>query len=233
MLSLEGAGIEDQEVSELAEGLRARSLYPLFAHQVLMPLVEEATRKLGFSEPARAFDVVTWRELVGRTVDRQTLEERLGEVRAGKLFVFQVLGDDERLRYLSETGYLAMRLRGKRKVVSEDPNVIPGQAAWPGGHRGRARVIFAADPTGYTIEDGDIIVSPQSNPSLMPLLRRAGAIVTDDGGIACHAAIICRELKIPTIIGTGRATSAIHGGDVIEVDATEQEVRIVERAAQV
>ena len=72
----------------------------------------------------------------------------------------------------------------------------------------------------------------RSSPTrtLMPLLRHAGAIVTDDGGVACHASIICRELKIPTIIGTGRATSTIKDGDIVEVDATQQVVRIVERA---
>ena len=81
-----------------------------------------------------------------------------------------------------------------------------------------------------SIADGDVLVSIQSNPTLMPLLRHAGAIVTDDGGVACHAGIICRELKIPTIIGTGRATSAIHDGDLVEVDAIDQVVRILERA---
>jgi pyruvate,water dikinase len=65
----------------------------------------------------------------------------------------------------------------------------------------------------------------------MPFLERAGAIVTDDGGIACHAAIIARELKKPTLIGTRRATSALHTGDLVEVDTYAQVVRILERAA--
>lgn len=92
-------------------------------------------------------------------------------------------------------------------------------------------MILSSNPEGYELQDGDVLVSIQSNPNLMPLLHHAGAIVTDDGGIACHAGIICRELKIPTIIGTGRATSAIHDGDLVEVDATDQIVRILERAS--
>jgi len=56
---------------------------------------------------------------------------------------------------------------------------------------------------------------------------RAGAIVTDEGGVACHAAIICRELKIPTLIGTGRATRSIKTGDLLEVDATRGMVRVL------
>ena len=64
----------------------------------------------------------------------------------------------------------------------------------------------------------------------MPLLVRCGAIVTDDGGIACHAAIIARELRKPTLIGTGSATSMIHDGDLVEVDTYAGVARILERA---
>jgi pyruvate,water dikinase len=90
--------------------------------------------------------------------------------------------------------------------------------------------VLTSEPEGIELNDGEVLVSIQSNPNLMPLLRHAGAIVTDDGGVACHAGIICRELKIPTIIGTGRATSTIREGDLVEVDAINQVVRIIERA---
>jgi phosphoenolpyruvate synthase/pyruvate phosphate dikinase len=148
----------------------------------------------------------------------------------GGRFVYQILGGTERVRFVSESGYLLMRQAGRRELVPpDDPDRISGQAAWPGVHRGRARVVMSSNPEGYAIEDGEVLVSIQSNPNLMPLLRHAGAIVTDDGGVACHAGIICRELKIPTVIGTGRATSTIRTGDLVEVDATRQIVRIIER----
>ena len=65
-----------------------------------------------------------------------------------------------------------------------------GQVAWPGLYRGKARVILSPDAVGQVIEDGEVLISIQSSPASMPLLRRCGALVTDDGGIACHAAII-------------------------------------------
>ncbi|MEN8261540.1 MAG: PEP-utilizing enzyme [Pseudomonadota bacterium] len=86
------------------------------------------------------------------------------------------------------------------------------------------------DAVGQTFEEGEVLVSIQSSPALMPLLRRCGAIVTDDGGIACHAAIIAQELGKPAMIGTKSATSTIHTGDVLEVDTYAQVVRILERA---
>jgi len=231
LMAFEQGHIDDPQIRTLAEELRSHSLYPRFLGQLIEPLVQEFVDRLGFSEPERAPEVITWRELERSSVDCHVLEERLERVRAGQRFVFQNLGDEQRLHFVTETGYLLMRESGQRQVVPpDDPDRISGQAAWPGVHRGRARVIMSSEPEGFEINDGDVLVSIQSNPNLMPLLRHAGAIVTDDGGIACHAGIICRELKIPTIIGTGRATSTIHDGDLVEVDATAQVVRILERA---
>lgn len=228
LIALERAHINDPRVRELAEELRAHSLYPRYLSRLVEPLVEELASHLGFPEPHRAPDLVTWRELQLNSIDRQTVEERYEQVRAGHRYVHQILGDEERLKFVTETGYLIMREAGQREVIPPgDPKRIAGQAAWPGVHRGRARVVLSSSPEGYELQDGDVLVSIQSNPTLMPLLRHAGAIVTDEGGIACHAGIICRELKIPTIIGTGRATSAIHDGDLVEVDATAQVVRIL------
>ncbi|QEG37665.1 PEP/pyruvate-binding domain-containing protein [Bythopirellula goksoeyrii] len=231
LIALEQGHIDDPRVRELAEELRSHSLYPRFLSRLIEPIVKDLADRLGFSEPDRAPELVTWRELHQNSINRETLENRLEQVIAGRLFVYQMLGDEERVDFVTETGYLLMREMGQRQIIPpDDPDRIAGQAAWPGVHRGRARVVLTSEPDGIELNDGEVLVSIQSNPNLMPLLRHAGAIVTDDGGVACHAGIICRELKIPTIIGTGRATSAIHDGDLVEVDATQQLVRILERA---
>lgn len=77
-----------------------------------------------------------------------------------------------------------------------------------------------------------MLISIQSSPALMPLLKRCGAIVTDEGGVACHAAIISRELRKPTLIGTKSATSLIQTGDLVEVDTYTQVIRIIERSKE-
>lgn len=233
LFALDALGFDDPEVTQLAEGLRARSIYTPVAHQLLNPLVEETARTLGLPEPARAGELMTWTEMTRGELDRDMYARRLEQLEAGDRMIYQVMEKTELVRFVSETGYLMMRLAGQRQIVPpDDPDRISGQAAWPGVHLGRARVILSSDPEGFSIDDGDVLVSIQSNPGLMPLLRHAGAIVTDDGGVACHAGIICRELKIPTVTGTGRATSAIHDGDLVEVDATQQVVRIIERASE-
>ncbi|MEQ8786585.1 MAG: PEP/pyruvate-binding domain-containing protein [Pirellulaceae bacterium] len=230
LLAYEKFGLDDPELRALAEGLRSHSLYPTIEHRLIAPLAARATEALGFSAPAEANKVVTWQELHDKSIDRQQLESRLAQVRAGRHFLFRSIDGRDSVRFVSQTGYLLMRLARQRKVVpTTHPDVLSGHAAWPGVHRARARVVMSADGSDETINEGEVLVSIQSNPALMPLLLRCGAVVTDDGGIVCHAAIIARELRKPTLIGTGRATSVIRTGDLVEVDTFAQEVRVLER----
>jgi pyruvate,water dikinase len=66
-----------------------------------------------------------------------------------------------------------------------------------------------------------------TTPDFVPAMRKAVAIITDEGGITCHAAIVSRELGKPCIIGTKIATKALKDGDVVEVDADNGVVRII------
>jgi hypothetical protein len=68
-----------------------------------------------------------------------------------------------------------------------------------------------------------------TRPEFVPLMKKAGAIITNEGGITCHAAIIARELKKPCIIGTKIATQVLKDGDFVEVDADAGVVRILEQ----
>ncbi len=70
------------------------------------------------------------------------------------------------------------------------------------------------------VKEGDVLVTTMTNPDMVPAMKRAVAIVTEEGGMTCHAAIVSRELGIPCIVGTGNATEALKEGDVITVDGT-------------
>ena len=72
---------------------------------------------------------------------------------------------------------------------------------------------------------GDILVSPATNPNILPVMKIAAAIITDEGGITCHAAIVSREFKIPCVVGTKIATKVLKDGDLVEVDAEKGVVR--------
>jgi phosphohistidine swiveling domain-containing protein len=101
-----------------------------------------------------------------------------------------------------------------------------GQPASPGFVEGRVFLALNAQESIY-IEDGDILVTSMTTPDFVPAMKKAAAIVTAEGGLLCHAAIISRELKKPCIVGTKVATSILKTGTRIQVDAQKGVVKII------
>jgi len=92
--------------------------------------------------------------------------------------------------------------------------------------RGRVKIILGE--THFSkFEDGDILVAPMTRPEYVPLMKRAKAVITDEGGITCHAAIISRELNIPCIIGTSVATKKLFDNREIEVDTEKGKITLI------
>jgi len=81
----------------------------------------------------------------------------------------------------------------------------------------------------FKIEEGDIIVAPMTTPEYALVYKKIIAIITDEGGITCHAAIISRELKIPAIVGTKVATKIFKDNDIVEINTKTGEVKLSEK----
>ena len=106
---------------------------------------------------------------------------------------------------------------------SPGPVLLNGLGAAPGVIAGRVRVL--RDPRhGAALEAGEILVAPMTNPDWVPVIRRAGALVTDSGGMTCHAAIVSRELGVPCVVGTRRATTVLRDGMTVTIDAARGDV---------
>jgi len=114
------------------------------------------------------------------------------------------------------------------KNESEQFEDIKGIIAYAGVVSGRVKIIYEAHDF-LVFNEGDILVTINSNPSLMPVIKKCKAIISDEGGVMCHAAIVARELKKPCIIGTKIATQVLHDGDLVEVDADNGVVRIIKK----
>lgn len=108
----------------------------------------------------------------------------------------------------------------KAPVTIERRVIAKGLPASPGVWVGKAKVVRSVEEASKLIKKGDILVTVMTNPDWVPYMRLAGAIVTDEGGITCHAAIVSRELGIPAIVGTGNATKVMSTGKEYTVDAT-------------
>jgi pyruvate,water dikinase len=109
--------------------------------------------------------------------------------------------------------------------ISGDRVVIVGQSASPGRARGRVRIVLSGEQS-EAMELGDVLVTSMTNPDLVLAMEKASAIVTDEGGITCHAAITARELGVPCVIGTGNATKLLPDGAFVNVDADTGTVEV-------
>ncbi len=123
---------------------------------------------------------------------------------------------------------LSNDLREKYIVAPEMQEEISGTTAYPGMVKGRVKhVNVVEDMKGF--EKGMILVSRNTNPALVPAMQKAAAFVTDTGGMTCHAACVAREMKTPCVVGTGNGSRILKDGDLVEVDATNATVKIIEK----
>jgi phosphoenolpyruvate synthase/pyruvate phosphate dikinase len=106
---------------------------------------------------------------------------------------------------------------------------VKGNCANTGRASGRVKLVTELSKLN-TLKDGDILVTSNTRPHFNAFIKKVAAIVTDEGGALCHAAILAREFNIPCVINTKIATKVFKNGDLVEVDANRGIVRIVQRS---
>lgn len=109
----------------------------------------------------------------------------------------------------------------------EDGIVVSGRSASVG--QGTGTVAIVSDPAKSDFKDGQVLVCKMTSPDYLPLMQRAAAIVTDEGGILCHAAIVARELGKPCVVSTGNATSKLTNGQTVSVNGATGSVTVVKQ----
>ena len=97
--------------------------------------------------------------------------------------------------------------------------LLKGETASSGVYAGPVKIV--RNPSELNkVQKGDVLVTAMTTPDMVPAMQRAGAIVTNEGGMTCHAAIVSREMGTPCIVGTQHATDLLKDGEVITVHAT-------------
>ncbi|MFN0090285.1 MAG: phosphoenolpyruvate synthase [Acidimicrobiales bacterium] len=112
---------------------------------------------------------------------------------------------------------------GPSSGPGEPTAILSGLAASHGIGRGVARVL-SSPREGNRLAAGEVLVATMTKPDWLPIMRRAAAVVTDGGGVTCHAAIVSRELGIPCIVGARTATTTLRDGEMVTVDADRGKV---------
>jgi len=155
--------------------------------------------------------------LIGKKVDRQELRNRIK-----KCFI-----------YLSPNGYKI--LSGKKAMAinenifhgqEDESKMLKGTPTFLGLVRGRARVVNNHKDMAL-FKQGEILVTNNTTPEFVPLMKKAKAIVTEQGGMTNHAAIVSRELRVVCIVGVSGITRVLKTGDLVEVDADKGIVKII------
>ena len=103
---------------------------------------------------------------------------------------------------------------GDRTVITKGLGASPGMAA------GSVKIIKTTDELDK-VQEGDILVTVMTTPDMVPAMKRANGIITDEGGVTCHAAIVSRELGIPCVVGTGDATSILPENSKVTLDGNK------------
>ncbi len=133
--------------------------------------------------------------------------------RLGQLYIVQARPETAHSQVTTPTIAL-YRLRERGQLLVSGKSVGAKIAA------GRARVIHSPAELHH-FRSGEVLVAPMTDPDWEPVLRRAAAVVTDEGGRTCHAAIVSRELGTPCVVGTGKGTEIVRTGDEVTVSCAE------------
>ncbi len=201
------------EILEIYEALRGTTKYPQLIDVVFSEVWKHIAESVGANDTS-VYSCLFIEELNEWTKNNALpSEEILVSRKKGSLFWLSAAGENV-IDTKEETANILSSLH-----TSEELSEVRGKCAYEGFVCGRVCIINDIKD-GENFQEGDVVVSINTSPSLMPFLIKCSAIVTDEGGIMCHAAIVSRELKKPCIIGTKQATKVFKNGDYIEVDAS-------------
>lgn len=201
--------------AELGVSKSIRRLAELKNFYYVDAIIVELSRKLNIPENVIRF--MKPEELIGiQTLDKATLKKIAART---KKMVYYYNGKEESII----TDDATIRVINKALTNGHaNSGIVQGSIACSGYTNGTVHIINKStdvEKMEQIFELGDILVSYEPNPDFINLIRKSGAIVTDQGGITCHVASIARELNIPCIVGTGSATSSLKEGDFVLVDA--------------
>ncbi len=199
---------------------RKDCLYHFF--YCLEPFLKEAAKRLG---------------LTLRQIRRFTPDELVAALQAGKAdadelnrrwqgHAYHVKGKKVRILTGKQADDFMQSLDVEKTAENANVRELFGDCACPGFAKGTVRKIERPSDMPK-MQKGDVLVAHATNPDIVPAMKLAAAIITNVGGLTCHAAIVSRELKIPCIVGTKIATKILRDGDLVEVDANKGIIKII------
>ncbi len=192
----------------------------LYASNIFKPYFKEIPKRLGLKWDIENY---SYRELIGLLQGKEmtNIPNRSGHVIRG-LFS----------RYKDILGKPAEKIHKQLEHIEVGLKEFSGNIGSKGLYTGTVKIIHFSVDTNFVAEikamkKGQVLVSSSTGPEMILACKKAGAIITDEGGIISHAAVISREIGIPSIIDTKIATKVLKDGDMVEVNANVGVVKIL------
>lgn len=208
---------QDMPLKKKLDKIRANSIYFKAFRLLIIPLIKKAAKKLN---------------LEYKTVSLLLVDELFDVIEKGRIFSEKRLLKREKGCYFYSENYkdynFVFSLKDSLSDINKKVKKLIGQIAFLGKARGHVKIVNMPSQM-RKLNRGDILVSINTNPALIVAIKRCAAIVTDEGGMTCHAAVVSRELKKPCIVGTKIATKVFKDGDLVEVDADKGIVKLLKR----
>lgn len=198
-----------------------RKKYVLIATHYESMFIDEFGKRLNLDRKHMEYTYIhELKELLEKKRNKQEISANIFEERRSSVIVIQTLKGYEVI-----SGEIAEKVH-KTIFDKEEKTMmeIKGTIASEGIAKGIVKIVKTTHNL-INFNQNDILVASMTRPEMITAMKKAAAIVTDEGGITSHAAIISRELKIPCIIGTKIATKVLKDGDMVEVNANKGVVR--------
>jgi phosphohistidine swiveling domain-containing protein len=212
---------EKELITQKALALRAESYYPKIFSELLIPAANRILMKDQISPEFLPYILI---DEFKSGISSDVIKQRQIFSKEDKKFIYY---SDSVSKYVVYEYDSSEYLRKIDNSLVENKQEIKGTIANAGRVKGRVRLVQTNDISKIMFNDGEILVATSTNPILVPIIQKSSAVITDEGGALCHAAIVSRELKKPCIIGTKIATKVLKDGDMVEVDADKGIVKII------
>lgn len=215
-------------LSHVRYSMRVEGFIPLI--YAVIQVFDELAERLGLgADRDYIFPYMTYEEFADSKAQGSAVVSRAElRRRRGKRGEYMLLLERGKVFYLYGRAAGNMFKKLVPQVNHKELIEMNGVSAEQGHVKGTVTVYQWGDDMAsalLSIKKHQILVAGQTRPAMMPIIRMAKGIVTDEGGVTSHAAIVARELRIPTVINTNNATNVFKTGDKIELDANNGVVR--------
>lgn len=202
-------------IKDMRDEYRRRGVYNS------LPLFEMIAKKLGVLRKDLAY--FTSQEIINALDRSLKLKKSVALSRQKGFLIYANKGKIEVTADVLEIRKFVKKNVEAGKAATKE---IKGIVASKGLGQGKVRIVFGIKDLNK-VKRGDVMVAITTHPDFVPAMHRASAIVTDEGGLTSHAAIVSREMGVPCIVGTKTATKMLKDGDVVKVDANNGIVTVI------